>query len=281
MATFQLNLINFTQQQQTIFNQVCAVWGATLQNNVTIRIQAQVLPFPAQVGHLEAMCVPNFVQGNQNGINTTVTVAQAKAIASGDFTLPPPQTYDMVVFINQNVTFSYVNVPSNHSNFFTVCLHEICHGLGFVGICNVGMAGSPPQNIGIFTDPTLLAILAPMQALIPFWNTLTALQANYPTYFGQQFQSVQSAVYIYTDPPPTIYNYFTTQNSMEINYINQVVNEAYDVFSPAQFVPFSSCDHINYPVGCLMYYALGTQIILTPDYRTKNILSLIGWGIAP
>jgi hypothetical protein len=273
--------------QAPILRNVCAQWGNILRNNIPISIKfvgVDLSKSPPPLNGLTAQCIPNLVQGNYRGLNTTMTTAQGNAYGLLGFALQTQ--FDMVVIINQGNTYNYKNNLSNKTHFRTMILHEICHGLGFLGLCNVNTTN--PQNpLGIFSDTALLQLIEPMQAFIPFWDNLTALQQGYSTLFAQLFQNDGHHTVV-TNPIPSnhLYQLFTTAASMAIVTNNGTVNDnSFTVFTQNKnFLPFSSCDHIDYspdaPDDCLMYYSLDTNIIPVPDWRTLFILRSIGWSIA-
>lgn len=170
--TTQLNDPTAGGLQAPIIRNVCAQWGNILRNNVNISIKfvgVDLTKSPPPLNNLTAQCIPNLVQGNYRGVNTTMTTAQGNAYGLEGFVLEPQ--YDMVVIINQGLSYNYTNLLTRQTHFRTMILHEICHGLGFIGLCNVDTAN--PQNpLGIFSDTTLLELIEPMEQFIPFWTNL-------------------------------------------------------------------------------------------------------------
>lgn len=263
--------------QQNAFRRACQVWERFLQNDITINILARGIDFAATpgLGHLVGMCVPNFVQGNLSGQNITVTTAQGNALGVMGFVTRP--AYDMVVFMQTGDNYNYAvnGVANGFPHFETVVLHEICHGLGFLGLCNIDVALIP--NTGVFSDINLLAIAAPLQAQIPFWGALQRLQQGFPTKFARAFRETATRRIVTNGTPPAqVYPLFTTAGSMYI----PIATTNCTVYTRGAFQPFTSCDHIDYAANCLMYETVDTNIIAIPDFRTKGILRVIGWNVA-
>ncbi len=143
------------EQRLNAFQFAADKWGATLESNVTIVVQASFTPLPCGptggvLGAAGALQIfTNFP--NANLVNTWYHAALANAQAGVDLTpgppdpglLLPPFNDDIVAFFNANLGSPGClensgwyygfdgNEPANEIDFLAVVSHEIAHGLGF------------------------------------------------------------------------------------------------------------------------------------------------------
>lgn len=250
-------------------------WELALNaNGHNLTINAEVWAVDMSATPLNAMCVPGLIQT----ANATLTRPQAKL--SGDLVRNDPAV-DIVIIMDTVTpwvlgTPPLVAVGPNQHSLSTTIMHEICHGLGFLGLCNVDTTVMP--NIGIYTDANLLVQLtATLGAMVPvvtlpayFFPAVPASGFGVITPFANLFQYVPPLLVKGT--PADDFVAFTTAN----NIIIHSPNANYTVLSTLPFHPFTTCDHI---VGApyLMNPSTEGQYYPAPDAASLDILQLIGW----
>lgn len=259
-----LTRVNFpnvplTAAEDAAVDAALLTWANTLLNPVNIFVGISKIPMPG--GH-NAISIPNLFQHG----GRTLTTALAKALPVN---IPlGMNVLDMMVWFDAGtpwVTGGPVILPGQF-DLETTILHEICHSLGFHGLCSVDHI----LHTGQYSDTNLIAALP--AGLNPFQVWMAANLVTGPlTPFANLF--------VYNNHgdktvPADNYVAFRGGNIVGIPLAGQVFN----VYTPGLFVPFTSCDHIDYAVS-LMYATTLGQIIRAPDFRTTDILGAIGWNI--
>ncbi len=120
------------------FEYAMRIWETHLQSNVPVRIEATWTELDENVlgnaGPTLIAQVPEPIGQNE----TWYTVAQASAMSGLDV-IGTNTTEDYDIRMNINCDFNNwyfgtdANTPSNRIDFVTVVLHEIGHGIGFIG----------------------------------------------------------------------------------------------------------------------------------------------------
>ncbi|HLZ17005.1 MAG TPA: hypothetical protein VKQ08_08190 [Cyclobacteriaceae bacterium] len=263
-----------TQNERDAFERACKTWESAILNQVTITVE--VISHALGKG-LSAVCIPNLVQSGKE----TYTTAQAKAIdrARGTKILNQGDDAlgDMVIVIDPAGPYDFSTAspgtvtPNGEIHFETQALHEMCHGLGFLCLCNV------VGNKGVFTDTTSINELSAAvgNVSIPLLDKIQGrrLTNGYKTLFAKL---LSSSTHDIADPLECA-NLFS-YGSLSIN-AQQKYNVVTD-WANGGFTPFTSCDHLDYASGhCLMYGSTGSYIMTTPDDKTKDVLRAIGWSV--
>lgn len=126
------------QEAIEAFEYAVSIWEVYIQSDITIRVNATWRTFE-QTGTLGS-ARPTTFAGNIGGNsepNTWYAVAHASAIANNDFATQFELDSDIEVSMNANFPAWYfgtdANTPFNQIDFVTVVLHEIGHGIGFLG----------------------------------------------------------------------------------------------------------------------------------------------------
>ncbi len=136
-ATFEVDYAGFTPQAQTAFQRAVDIWAEHLVSSVPIRVQAS---FAALGGTTLGSAGPN-VTANTTGLprnSTWYPFALADALAGRDLNPEDDEFfYDIVAQFSSSRTDWYFgldgNPGANQFDFVTIVLHELGHGLGFVG----------------------------------------------------------------------------------------------------------------------------------------------------
>lgn len=261
-----------TAAQQVAIQYAVQQWEQTIQDPITINLMVCAVDMSAT--RLNGMCVPRIFQN----ANLTLTSAQAKQLGL----VPANAAIDMYVFMDTLTPWVLgigprVLVRSGELSLSTTMMHEICHGLGFLGLCNVDTQAVPPT--GIYADTSLILLA---QATIALMNPVIQLPAGYfPPGLANNILTPFDNLFQYTNPawqkgiPADDFIAFTTVGGIEVT---PGQNPPITVDTGAPFQPFTSCDHI---VGnpYLMNPSTVGQYYQTPDYATIDILRSIGWTI--
>jgi hypothetical protein len=263
-----------TVGQRGDIDQAALAWQNTIQDAVSLDIQ--VIMCPMQPG-LNAQCIPGIVQHN----NMTLTRAQAKLLGVPivDPAQPPQRALDMIILVDSQTSWVTGSIPPpvvGHGQYslLTTMLHEMCHGLGVLGLCNVG------PNVGIYSDTALINLLpngvAPPSFFPPGlqtgfnWRTPFARQFVYQgALAGQEGIAVSDYAAFMAAPGSILVNAGAAGNYTLLTANND-------------FVPFTTCDHIdndpNIPQPFLMSHTTAGQFMAAPDASSRAMLRRIGWN---
>jgi len=158
-ANFEITYVNdcndgstWPQQAQTAFEYAMGIWETYLQSEIPIRINASWTP---REGNVLGSAGPTLIARPQNGEpDTFYSIAQASAMSGVDQLEGNQFGEEHDININMNCNFSDwyygtdANTPSGLIDFVTVVLHEIGHGIGFIGSMGVD-EGSQTGGYGI------------------------------------------------------------------------------------------------------------------------------------
>jgi len=260
-----------TLLQQADINEAAHQWGATIQDAVNIQISVMSLPLG---GAHNAMCIPGIVQH----AGQTLTRAQAKLqhVAIVD---PAAVPLDMLILIDSATPwvtgFAPAPVVGPHQfSLLTTMLHEMCHGFGILGLCNVAHAA------GIYSDPGLTALLPPV-APASFFPPGLQSGFGWITPFAAQF-AYQGVLAILTKGIPA--DDYVAFMSASGNVVIPVGATNYTVLTGNNnFVPFTTCDHVvgNDAITHQPYLMSSTtlgQFMGQPDASSRALLHTIGWN---
>lgn len=152
---FQVNYEGAWPQEATdAFEYALDIWSAHISSTIPVRIQAR---WTELGGNTLGSAGPTLIfQIPEGEPNTWYPVAQASAISGRDLVAQSSSTfYDISVNINSAFSSWYfgtdADTPIGQIDFVTVALHEIGHGLGFLG----SMSANESEEIAQwgFSDP--------------------------------------------------------------------------------------------------------------------------------
>lgn len=133
-AQFDVEYIDFPPNARESFERAINIWSEILSSDVPIR----VIALWQQLGpNTLGSAFPGDFRRNFGGTKKLFTwypIALAEKMAGTE--LNPPTEYDMVVRFSSDVNWYYgaTGTPAvGQFDLTTVVLHELCHGLGFVG----------------------------------------------------------------------------------------------------------------------------------------------------
>lgn len=153
-STMLVNYVGFTPEAQTAFQYAVDIWAASLETPRIIRVNATfdelssgTLGSAGANGFtsLDASTTPGAVP------NVFYPIALAEKLLNQDLNTVQP---DIVANFNNQINWYYgldANPPAGQYDFVSVVLHELGHGLGFLGFANVsGLNGSIRAGSALF-----------------------------------------------------------------------------------------------------------------------------------
>lgn len=137
-AAFEVEYVGFPAEAQAAFQRAVDLWSQHVTSTVPIRVRASWEPAddPDVLGATAPRVIANFERRPTS--NTWYASALADALAGRDL---DPDHPDMEASFNSAFSRWYFGLdgatPSGQFDFVTVVLHELGHGLGFVGSMDV------------------------------------------------------------------------------------------------------------------------------------------------
>ena len=151
-ATFVVDYSSgFTTQARRAFQRAVDIWADHLTSPIPIRVQADFAPLSSGVlGSAGPTLTANF--RNAPRASTWYPFALADALAGRDL-FPDADDYDIVAQFSSSRSDFYFgldgNPPNGEFDFATIVLHELGHGLGFVGSGKVDNGSGEAECNGI------------------------------------------------------------------------------------------------------------------------------------
>jgi hypothetical protein len=257
LVTINVNYTGFTPQAQAAFQHAVNIWAGQITSPVTIQVDAEFAPLdPGVLGSAGP-----WITRDRPGLpaSTWYPIALANKISGFDH---EPGLGDIDAQFSSAFSWYYGtdgNAPSGTYDFVSVVLHELGHGLGFIGLANVnggsGSVGSGgfPIIYDRFTEN------GAGQALLTFANPSPAL--------GSQLTGND----LYFDGPRT----------RQANGGNPA-----RIYAPAPWQggsSYSHLDEITFPAGnpnSLMTPQIASrEAIHDPGPITRGIFEDLGWTV--
>ncbi len=148
---FDVNYQGFTDEAKQAFQAAVDVWSVTLTSSVPIRVDATFTPLGT--GVLGQAGPENILRDFSGAPHASMwfPVSLANAISGSDLT---PGSAHISASFNSNFPNWYFGIdgatPPDRYDLMSVVLHELGHGLGFIGSANVaGGQGSWGANTGL------------------------------------------------------------------------------------------------------------------------------------
>lgn len=147
-STFQVDFSSGTPTDaRQAFLRAVQIWSSHLTSNVPIRVEATFAPLSSNT---LGQAGPRITRANN--ASPWLAFALADAIAGRDL-FPDAATYDIVATFNSTQSAFYYGLdgrpPSNQFDFVTIVLHELGHGLGFIGSGSVDDGNGDAECRGI------------------------------------------------------------------------------------------------------------------------------------
>ena len=153
-ASISVNYTGFTTEAQTAFQFAVDIWAASIESSQVIRVDASFIPLTentlGQAGTTSVTTLnPSTVPGALPNVFYPIALAE-KLLATNINDLEP----EIVAEFNSDFEDWYygldANPPANQIDFVSVVLHELAHGIGFIGISEVSDLNG---SIRLFGDP--------------------------------------------------------------------------------------------------------------------------------
>ena len=153
-AKFEVTYNGFSPEAKSAFQAAVNVWAVSLTSSVPIKVSANWTPLGA--GILGQAGPETFLRdfGGAPRPSTWYPIALANKLAGSD--LRPGQP-DITAEFNSTFGNWYygtdADTPADQYDLMSVVLHEIGHGLGFVGSMEVGCLGATEHKTGLSPAP--------------------------------------------------------------------------------------------------------------------------------
>ncbi|MEP7171775.1 MAG: T9SS type A sorting domain-containing protein [Bacteroidota bacterium] len=277
-ATFNITYNGFTTQAQTAFQFAADQWGNTVVSSIPIKINVYFTPLiPGLLGITFPNGELNFAAAPL--ADTWYSTALANALSAAELN---PGEMDIDVYLNSAANWYYGlsgTVPPAQYDLVTVALHEITHGLGFVGLAKkTGSDGS----FGLL----LASDFAPLTTSFP-WPDLDTL----PSAFDRlSVNNLDQPLDTFTNPGAALGAQFTGQNIFSDGPFAVAANSGIKpkIYAPSTFALGSSMVHLDeatYPAGNINELMTPSSTPGNANHNpgpiTLGILKDIGWTLNP
>ncbi|MBP6390984.1 MAG: T9SS type A sorting domain-containing protein [Flavobacteriales bacterium] len=282
-ATFDITFIGTAPDAQAnaAVEHAADIWAGILVSDVPIKVR--VAWFPLGAGTL-GITFPN---GRKDFVGAPVAAAWyptalANAITGSE---QNPGENDIDVFLNNGLNIDwYTGVDGNTGggqyDLVSVALHELGHGLGFVGLAKKDDADQGSFGLLQMSD------FAPLTTSFP-WPQLDTL----PGIFDRFLQAPTLEMLVDVPNPSFPLGSFFTCNQLKWNGPQGLLasgGAAIRIYSPGTFALGSSCVHLNestYPNSnpneLMTPFSSPGDANHWPGPICIGILADIGWTIAP
>ncbi|QQR86258.1 MAG: T9SS type A sorting domain-containing protein [Flavobacteriales bacterium] len=262
----------------TAFDHAAAIWAGILVSPVPIKVNVAFFPLGANA---LGITFPNGRRDFPNApvANTWYASALANSIAGSELN-PGENDIDIYFSNGPNWYTDTAGTPAaNQHDFVSVALHELGHGLGFVGLAKkIGAEGS----FGLLQQSDF----APLTTTFP-WPQLDTL----PGIFDRFIQAPTLEMLVDVPNPSTPLGSFFTCNNLNWNgpfALSASGGAEVRIYAPSVFALGSSCVHLNestYPVNnpneLMTPFNSAGDVNHWPGTICLGILQDIGWTLAP
>lgn len=275
-AAFTITYTGYSAQAQQAFQFAADIWSSLLNSEVAIKVNTYFLPLsPGLLG----ITLPNGIKDFAGTPQPNVWYATALANSLAGVELNAG-TFDFDLFLNSGINWFYGldgNCPNGQYDLVSIALHEMCHGLGFVGL------GKVNGSIGSF-GLLEAADFAPIITSFP-WPQLDTL----PGIFDHYLVNANDSLLInFSNPSTALKSAFTSNQIYYDGEQAKLMNGGAmpRMYAPSTFALGSSLLHLNestYPAGNineLMTPFSGTaNAVHNPGPIVMGILMDIGWSV--
>lgn len=277
-ATFTITHFGTPPQAQAAIARAAEIWGGILVSDVPIKVAVN---WSSLGGAALGVTFPN---GRKDFPGAPVpatwyATALANSIAATELN---PGEDDINVYLNSSTNWYYGLdgvTPAGQYDLVTVAMHELGHGLGFVGLAKkVGSEGSFGQ--------LLLSDFAPLITTFPWPD-----QQGLPGIFDRFLQAPTLELLVDVPNPSVPLGSFFTSNQIDwsgMHALGASGGAPVRIYAPSVFALGSSCVHLNestYPAGnpneLMTPFATLGHSQHWPGPIAIGILRDIGWQMMP
>ena len=135
-ATFEVTYAGFPASAEAAFRRAVDVWATHVRSSVPIRIEARFEAF-SNTNALASAQPTSLPAATVDGVESIYTVAMLEALTGQEVNVPGDA--DLLIRFNSRAAWHYGPgaPPASAFDFTTTALHEVAHGLGFLGSMDV------------------------------------------------------------------------------------------------------------------------------------------------
>jgi uncharacterized repeat protein (TIGR01451 family) len=270
-AIIEVNFIgSWDSQAQTAFQYAADIWAAQINSSVKIVVEAQWIPLgPGVLGAAGAASYA--INFGAPMSNTWYPIALANALDGTDLNGSDPEINASFNSAFPSWYFGTDGQPSNQQyDFVSVVLHELGHGLGFIGSMSVddgrlitGVECNGTEGVGCWGFGSGFPLVYDRFTQNGSGQSLLSAFANFSTELGIQLQSDDL--------------YFNGSNTNAANAGNPAA-----LFAPNPWQPGSSYSHLdesfNGTSNALMTFSLSNgESNHDPGPVTRGMFQDMGW----
>lgn len=291
MLTINLDYAPSTQilsdAQKEDIHYAAKQWEQVIENDISVNVIIYYVD--ATGAGFNAMCIPGICQTN------TQTLTRPLAKLTGIIEDPHDTKCDLIIIIDANTQWrvghsSEPKIGQWENCLSTTMMHELCHGLGFLGL------GAVTEQEGFYSSAALLLprlqyIMAHLKIEIPYDDFILGLNKKGEFDLSKIKQGIAvitpfDELLSYPDKGQPLADYHAFMGKDSISIKNYILATA--AYTRHQFYPFSTCTHIvsdkdsdkgEKDKQYLMNPSITGQYYATPDKASLDILSAIGWEI--
>ena len=241
-ATFTFTHVNSPPAEAMAIETAADIWGGILQSAVPIKVRVTFFPLGANA---LGITFPNGRRDFPGAPLPQTWYATALANSIAGVELNPGES-DIDIYLNSTTNW-YTGVDGNPGageyDLVSVALHELGHGLGFIGLSKKVLSEG---SLGLL----LASDFAPLTTSFP-WPQLDTL----PGIFDRYLNDLQDGPFTLMTNPGTMLGAAMTGNQVYFNGPFVMAANggiAPRIYAPTTFALGSSCVHLNessYPAG--------------------------------
>ncbi|MBN2807742.1 MAG: T9SS type A sorting domain-containing protein [Prolixibacteraceae bacterium] len=256
---------DFPNEARAAFEYAVSIWESLLYSGQTIQVEAHWLELEGDGNNvvLGAAGASNFYIGKSGLPNSKVFYNAPLAEKLVNDALNQAGTPDIYAYFNEKASWYFGTdgqTPAGKFDFVTIVLHELCHGLGFLGSMNI-------------TDD--------QQGI---WSYGSHFPFSYDQFIVNGEGASLTNVNAFPNPSKALYTQITGNNLyFDGPVLRQRTGDRATLYAPETYDPGSSIDHLS------RIYDQTENSLMTPGIRsgtsihnpgniTMSIMDEVGWA---